>query len=358
MDAILNEETGKAFPMVALSLVLGSKSQKAHPFVTILLAYSVRGYKSFKRRRQVPAFRGTREAIRKGYEQAIPAALASLDQTVEAGYVDCQEFGKRSLLDPDAGNEHAHGQVRKAMNAIDWREWTQRIAILAIGVLVGGLIVHSCPPPSSPPPPDRRDGGTPDLSVDLGQLIQEIVCPAGASLKTSNSNDGSEVFCEIAPNVKEGPYINRWRNGNKRSESYYQDGHKEGLYISWYEDGTKRSEANYKDGQFNGKITMYYPSGKMQEQFLTKNDLRQGLWRRYYDSKQDQKPQIQEQGQFDRDKQNGEWKGFYEDGKPSYIGYYDHGKKVGKWSYYDEDGHELIPPTANDLEKPDIRSNP
>ena len=241
------------------------------------------------------------------------------------------------------------------MNAIDWRQWVQRILILAFGALVGGLVVRWC---FSPIPHERRDGGPPGPSVDLGQLTLEIVCPSGASRKTSNSNEGTEVFCESTPDHKEGPHIKLWPNGKKKSESYYQEGHKEGHYTSWYEDGAKRSEAEYKDGQFNGKITMYFPSGNIQEEFLTKNDLRQGLWMRYYESIQDKKPQIQEQGMFEQDVPNGEWRGYYEDGKPSYIGQYDHGKKVGRWRFYDENGQELPPPPSNELAKPDVRSVP
>ncbi len=59
-----------------------------------------------------------------------------------------------------------------------------------------------------------------------------------------------------------GLWIN-WRdNGQKSFETYYKDGEKNGLSVSYQRNGQKKSEFLYKDGRLNGVATLWYDDGR------------------------------------------------------------------------------------------------
>ncbi len=49
--------------------------------------------------------------------------------------------------------------------------------------------------------------------------------------------------------MKDGIHIERYENGNKKSEGTLKDGELDGLWTYWYESGQKESERTYKDGE-------------------------------------------------------------------------------------------------------------
>ena len=61
---------------------------------------------------------------------------------------------------------------------------------------------------------------------------------------------------------KDGPSVEYYENGNKKSESHYTDGKLEGLWTRWYDNGKKWTEAHYKNGKLEGLWTEWYVDGK------------------------------------------------------------------------------------------------
>jgi len=62
---------------------------------------------------------------------------------------------------------------------------------------------------------------------------------------------------------KDGPYNEKYPNGQVKIEGQYKNGTRHGLWKSFYEDGTKYSEDFFEDGKKNGKTATYYKNGKL-----------------------------------------------------------------------------------------------
>ena len=58
-----------------------------------------------------------------------------------------------------------------------------------------------------------------------------------------------------------GPHIEYYENGQKKSETHYKDGKPEGLLTGWYENGQKKSETQYENGKQDGLETRWDETG-------------------------------------------------------------------------------------------------
>ncbi|MGZ4035335.1 MAG: toxin-antitoxin system YwqK family antitoxin [Bacteroidia bacterium] len=84
--------------------------------------------------------------------------------------------------------------------------------------------------------------------------------------------------------IKDGEYIERYKNGVIKIKGEMKNGKREGLWKSWYEDGTPWSETTFKAGLKNGPTGTWYENGiKRYEGFYT-NDVESGNWM-YWDEK-------------------------------------------------------------------------
>ena len=48
---------------------------------------------------------------------------------------------------------------------------------------------------------------------------------------------------------KDGPHVEYWGNGKKRSEVHYKNGKQDGLWTEWYWNGQKEMEIQYQGGE-------------------------------------------------------------------------------------------------------------
>jgi len=73
-------------------------------------------------------------------------------------------------------------------------------------------------------------------------------------------------------------HIDKWPNGNIRSQFYTQSGQKHGAHTEWYETGDKKAELPYVNGQLHGQATAWYPNGLIAESGSFERGLRTGQW--------------------------------------------------------------------------------
>jgi len=59
-----------------------------------------------------------------------------------------------------------------------------------------------------------------------------------------------------------GPYVEYYENGKKRSEAHYKNGKRDGLATQWHKNGQKELESHYKDGKKEGLETWWYENGE------------------------------------------------------------------------------------------------
>jgi antitoxin component YwqK of YwqJK toxin-antitoxin module len=113
-----------------------------------------------------------------------------------------------------------------------------------------------------------------------------------------------------------GMIVDKYDNGQKRSEAYMVDGRIEGLFTEWNENGQKEGETNFVDGLDISMVTYaWYDNGQMSgEVHLVIDRGRErfeGLWTQWYES-----GQMQMNTNF----KEGEMEGFYAD-------WYENGQK-------------------------------
>jgi antitoxin component YwqK of YwqJK toxin-antitoxin module len=75
-------------------------------------------------------------------------------------------------------------------------------------------------------------------------------------------------FVDLNPNKA---IVTWWyKNGQKRCEEEYQNGHRHGKYSGWYENGQKHWEGEWQNGQLHGKRSWWYENGqkRWEEEYL------------------------------------------------------------------------------------------
>ena len=96
----------------------------------------------------------------------------------------------------------------------------------------------------------------PDENEPFTGRYEEYYSTNGQKKSETNYEDGKQS----------GLFTNWYENGQKKSETNYIEGKVNGLYSLWYENGQKKTEINYKDGEVNGMFTWWYENGeKMSE---------------------------------------------------------------------------------------------
>ncbi len=119
------------------------------------------------------------------------------------------------------------------------------------------------------------------MANDKQELANGKTCPPGTKLAGAAQPYRTEHWCERMDedgnSIKEGPYINLRKNGQKRVEGEYKNGIKEGRRTLWGKNGQKVTDGDYRDGKKEGLWTAWHENGQKQYEFEYKNGKKEGL---------------------------------------------------------------------------------
>lgn len=144
---------------------------------------------------------------------------------------------------------------------------------------------------------------------------------------TQFSDDGiiafTKLFNQNGKLLSEGKYINQLRDS---TWNFYSD-----------IDGVLIATENYKMGKLNGKSILYYAeSGKEAEITEYKNDIKNGIYLKYFPNGKIMTEGFYKNGQFE-----GEYIVYFENGLIEIKGWYKNGLKAGNWEYFNETGEPI-----------------
>ena len=179
---------------------------------------------------------------------------------------------------------------------------------------------------------------------------------------------------------KQGVWVEKYRNGNRKSQINYVNGKPLGDYYRFYErtggvsahlyfsdfddasallydeagsiiamgyyrnqkkdsiwqylknDTIVVSQEMYKNGVKDGKQTTYFEFGFLAEEITYVNGVREGVWKRYYETMQPVFEAI-----YHNDKLNGKYTKYDLDGNVIISGTYKDDLPIGEWKYYDKE---------------------
>ena len=152
----------------------------------------------------------------------------------------------------------------------------------------------------------------------------------------------SSVFFNIDGSLKNGKFIDRYENGNKKFEVHYVDGKIEGLHKQWFENGNKKSVDVYMNGKFNGSVTNWYENGKKRLESSYKDGKKNGLVTDWYVNGKKRSEVFFKDGLKD-----GEEKFWFESGNILSLWPYKDGKVDGITTEWWENGIKKIEKTYN-----------
>ena len=69
-----------------------------------------------------------------------------------------------------------------------------------------------------------------------------------------------------------------YENGQKCSESNYQDGKVQGLWVGWHDKGQKAAKVHHQAGKRHGLSTMWHENGQKSSEGYFKDDQKLGVW--------------------------------------------------------------------------------
>lgn len=106
-----------------------------------------------------------------------------------------------------------------------------------------------------------------------------------------NENDSIEKKIDTSTinqiNIKktsiheDGPFVEKYENGQIKIEGTYKNGTRFGLWKSYYDDGTHCSEDYFEDGKKNGKTATFYKTGRVRYIGYFTWDKPSGVWEFY-----------------------------------------------------------------------------
>jgi antitoxin component YwqK of YwqJK toxin-antitoxin module len=101
-------------------------------------------------------------------------------------------------------------------------------------------------------------------------------------------------------------------------------------------DGSVRMTENYREGSLHGIVSRYYPEGTVSESVRWEKNKRQGPWLQFY---QNGNPRLE--GYYEDDELHGPYKVWSPDSLLRISGQYTRNQTEGIWTYYDDDGNQL-----------------
>lgn len=103
--------------------------------------------------------------------------------------------------------------------------------------------------------------------VTLSALANPIAldCPAGT---VQVGTPKVETFCitqgtreGAAQGLRNGPYVDFWKNGQVQSRGQYVNGQRSGLWVYFDEAGRKKGETEFLAGDYHGRRVEYFANG-------------------------------------------------------------------------------------------------
>lgn len=94
------------------------------------------------------------------------------------------------------------------------------------------------------------------------------------TLKTENAINSSG----IENMIRNGEYIQHYKNGVTKMRGMMKDGKRDGLWKSFYENGSPWSETTFKNGVKEGRTVTWYENEKKRYEGFYKNDQESGKW--------------------------------------------------------------------------------
>ncbi|MBS2100811.1 toxin-antitoxin system YwqK family antitoxin [Carboxylicivirga linearis] len=149
--------------------------------------------------------------------------------------------------------------------------------------------------------------------------------------------------------IYKGDTINRLDNYNRKQglwlkfddtyddvieQGEYTNNHKQGIWISYYPDGKKKNEITYKNGKAIGKARFFYSDGTLSEEGYWDVDHWEGEYKFYHKS-----GQLAYDWNYDTlGRRTGTQKYYHENGELKYEGDWDEGKTRGTLKMFSESG--------------------
>lgn len=130
--------------------------------------------------------------------------------------------------------------------------------------LVAALALGALPPLDCPPGTARRGGAPPE---ELSEWC-EGKDPAGRPRREGPAREyyddgGVRIEESFAEGWRDGPFVERHRNGRKAREGAFDRGERTGPWKVWFESGTVEEESEWREGVRHGHFAAFWPNGKV-----------------------------------------------------------------------------------------------
>lgn len=90
-------------------------------------------------------------------------------------------------------------------------------------------------------------------------------CPPHTTWVQSNPDVLRAMWCEGPGSMLHGPFVTYYPIGRLESHTDYEQGQMTAK-LEWYENGQQKTEAHYLRGELNGQYRGWYPDGKLQKE--------------------------------------------------------------------------------------------
>ncbi|NND94442.1 MAG: toxin-antitoxin system YwqK family antitoxin [Flavobacteriales bacterium] len=181
----------------------------------------------------------------------------------------------------------------------------------------------------------------------------------------------------------EGPWEEKYDNGNIKEEGNYENGLRKGKWTFFYPDGKLSQKGSFRKGKPHGEWKWYYPDGSLRRVETYRNGREDGISIEYSEdgevmSKGEYLDGLKEgkwiyrigdhriEGSYVQGDKEGKWTGVYDNGKNQFKGEfqrgfatgkhrfyyasgqlmqdgkYSSGRKDGEWRRFDEDGEMIL----------------
>lgn len=140
-------------------------------------------------------------------------------------------------------------------------------------------------------------------------------------------------FSDAQHQIKTGKHTYYHYNGQISLEKYYSNGFLDGPYIEYDYQGQIERKGTYRMGVPQG-TWQSFEKGQMIYQIEYKGPS-QAFYTSFYPS-----GSVKEKGALWKEKRNGKWERFYENGSPYISSYYDNNNRTGWWEILYPDGNK------------------
>lgn len=103
---------------------------------------------------------------------------------------------------------------------------------------------------------------------------------------TKKQERGGLIYIVNEQAVYSGMFVEQYKNGQNKLESYYKNGRLDGTCKEWYENGQLKVESTYKDGKLNGVRKEWYENSQQKNETSYKNDQFDGVYKEWSENGQ------------------------------------------------------------------------